>query len=351
MTTKQLESLERPVKHKVNFTDVNYISNEELITKWLIDGWIEEKSLVCIYGERNISKSYVALTWAYLLGKGQTIYNSEIKNKARTLFIATEGRNTLKPRLKALENEYGAIENGQLYRYDDEWSFDDNKVDDLIETFGNKLDLIIIDSYSASLDDESVNSDSVTRSKLKKIKKIRDECEVTVILIAHSGKNPTKGIMGSSVLGNDIDTEIRVSGRKKPLITLTKQRNGTKEGMVMPFTPIPHIVGKDEKGEPVTNLALVFGSNQFDEFDQQILEAFRECTDDGLLQEVEKRFVKQKLENILYPSGIVPIQKRDSLRTKFNNRTNKLISSGNLLMTKKGNKIFFSERTNEKVNT
>ena len=219
----------------------------------------------------------------------------------------------------------------------------------MIDTFQKELDLIIIDSYSASLDDESVNSDSVTRSKLKKIKKIRDECEATVILIAHSGKNPTKGIMGSSVLGNDIDTEIRVSGRKKPIITLTKQRNGTKENMVMPFTSIPHIVGKDENGKPVTNLALVFGSNGFDEFDKQILEAFKECTGDGLLQEVEKRFVKQKLENILYPHGIVPHDKRDSLRTKFNNRTNKLINSGNLFMIKKGNKFFFSERTNKKV--
>ena len=348
MTTEQ-NPFERPVEHKVKFTDVNYISDDELITKWLIDGWIEEQSLVCIYGERNISKSYVALTWAYLLGKGKEIHNSKVKNKARTLFIATEGKNTLKPRLKALENEYGAIDDRYLFRYDDEWSFDDNKVDDLIDTFQKELDLIIIDSYSASLDDESVNSDSVTRSKLKKIKKIRDECEATVILIAHSGKNPTKGIMGSSVLGNDIDTEIRVSGRKKPIITLTKQRNGTKENMVMPFTPIPHIVGKDENGKSVTNLALVFGLNDFDEFDKQILEAFKECTGDGLLQEVEKRFVKQKLENILYPHGIVPHDKRDSLRTKFNNRTNKLISSGNLFMTKKGNKFFFSERTNKKV--
>ena len=348
MTTEH-EPFEKPIEPKVKYTDVNDISDDELITKWLIDGWIEEQSLVCIYGERNISKSYVALTWAYLLAQGKAIHNCEVKNKAKTLLIYTEGRNTLKPRLKALEIQYGAIDYRQLIRYDEEWSFDDNKVDDLIDYFKKHFDLIIIDSYSASLDDESVNSDAVTRSKLKKIKKIRDECEATVILIAHSGKNPTKGIMGSSVLGNDIDTEIRVSGKKKPIITLTKQRNGTKESMVMPFIPLPHIIGEDEKGKPVFNLALIFGSNDFDEFDRQILEAYKECSDNGLLEEVEKGFVKKKLENILYPSGIVPIHKRDSLRTKFNNRTNKLIRSGNLFKNKKGNKIYFSERANEKV--
>ncbi len=355
MKTKTEHSpFEREVERKINVVDIVELGDENLQTKWLIEGWLEEESLACLYGERHIHKSYVALTWCHLLAQASHIDNRnarvDISRSIRSLYIATEGSKTIRPRYEALKTKYGESPEKTFFVYQDEWNWTDEHINLFCEEYvAGSFQLIVIDSLSQSLDDQSVNSDAAMRSILNQVKKLRDKLKTTVLLIAHSGKNPTKGIMGSSVLGNDIDTEIRVSGKKKHSVTLTKQRNGSKEDKQLSFEPFPIHLGKDNKGKPITNLYIEFGDHILDDFDKQILAALKKCTAGGFETEVKKAEIKDTLQEILYPSGIVSKKNKDALRTKFNNRTNSMVRSGLLEKTVKDRIIYFSERTNEKV--
>ena len=60
MKTKTEHSpFERKVERKINVVDINELGDENLQTKWLIEGWLEEESLACLYGERPVSYTHL----------------------------------------------------------------------------------------------------------------------------------------------------------------------------------------------------------------------------------------------------------------------------------------------------
>ena len=227
------------IKEIFKFEDIKKYSTDTKKVDWLIEDWIEKNTIVFMYGKSNQYKSYVALSFAYHLATGKKIDSFEI-NQSKVLFVATEGLNTLSNRYKALEQTYGEVPNKSLGLYTGKtFSWDSDFIDEFIKTIKpSDFGLVIIDSLSASLTNETLNSDAVVRNVISQIKRIRDEANTTVMVVAHTGKNVSKGMMGSAVLRNDVDTEIKVDGVKK-LITLTKQRNGAKDNMNLKFMPLP----------------------------------------------------------------------------------------------------------------
>ena len=323
-------------KNDFNIEDIKTFSDKSESTEWIIKDWIEKNTIVFMYGKSNQYKSYVALSFAYHLATGKNIDSFEIK-QSKVLFVATEGLNTLPNRYKALEQTYGEVPNKSLGIYTGKtFSWDNDFIDEFIKVIKpSEFSLVIIDSLSASLTNETLNSDSVVRNVISQIKRIRDEANTTVMVVAHTGKNVSKGMMGSAVLRNDVDTEIKVDGVKK-LISLTKQRNGAKDNMNLKFMPLP--INLDNG----SNLYLDFDSKNvaLDDEQRKILEAFKHLNQDR----VQKKELKKAFENILYPSGIVPRSERDNLRTKFNRKTNSLVCSHIFYETKIDKDIWYSEQ-------
>ena len=326
-------------KNDFNLEDIRTFSDKSESTEWLIKDWIEKNTIAFMYGKSNQYKSYVALSFAYHLATGKKIDSFEI-DQSKVLFIATEGLNTLPNRYKALEQTYGEVPYRTLGIYTGRpFSWDSDFIDEFITRIFGNFDFVIIDSLSASLTNETLNSDAVVRNVISQIKKIRDKANTTVMVVAHTGKNVSKGMMGSAVLRNDVDTEIKVDGVKK-LITLTKQRNGAKDNMNLKFMPLP--INLDNG----SNLYLDFDSKNvaLDDDQRKILEAFKHLNQDR----VQKKELKKAFENILYPTGIVPRSERDSLRTKFNRKTNNLVCSHIFYETKIDKDIWYSEQPFDK---
>ena len=329
-------------KNDFNIEDIKTYSEKSKSTEWLIEDWIEKNTIAFMYGKSNQYKSYVALTIAYHLATGKKLDHFDVNaNHQRVLFVATEGLNTLANRYKALEQTYGEVPSKTFGLYTGKtFCWEDEYINEFIKTIRpSEFGLVIIDSLSASLTNETLNSDSVVRNVISQIKKIRDKAKTTVLVVAHTGKNVSKGMMGSAVLRNDVDTEIKVDGVKK-LITLTKQRNGSKDNMVLKFMPLP--INLDNG----SNLYLDFDSKNvgLDDEQRKILEAFKHLNQDR----VQKKELKKAFENILYPSGIVPRSERDNLRTKFNRKTNSLVCSHIFYETKIDKDIWYSEQPFDK---
>ena len=329
---------------KIEFEDFYKIGKKPIDTKWLIDGWLEEESIAFIYGNKNEYKSYIALTWAFHIHQEMDIGEYKVtNNKKHIIYIATEGGNTLPNRFNALKEAYKAERGnkGALFTLKGE-SFNWN--DDYINAFCEKLEgqgvgLVIIDSLSASLGNETLNSDAVVRKVFNGIKQIRDRVNTTVLIVAHTGKDTSRDMMGSAVLINDADTAIKVNGATKKLISLKKQRNASKEQKNIVFAPFPTIL---ENGEG--NLYINFDKSKLglDQTESLILQAYRSFETKGW---VAKKEVKRVYESYLYPSGIVPKKERDSLRSEFNRKANNLKNSEHLFeMIQRGAYYYCEEK-------
>ena len=314
----------------IEFESFYKIGSEPIDTKWLIDGWLEEESIAFIYGNKNEYKSYIALTWAFHLHQGMDIGEYKVnKDPKHILFVATEGRNTLANRFNALKEAYKqegteTFHNTLYLSKGESFNWDEDYINAFCELYNVDISLVIIDSLSASLGNETLNSDAVVRKVFNGIKKIRDSYKATVLIVAHTGKDTSRDMMGSAVLINDADTAIKVNGSKKKLISLKKQRNASKDQKNIVFAPFPT---KLENGE--YNLYINFDKSKLGlgETESLILKAYRSFETTGW---VAKKEVKRVYESYLYPSGIVPKKERDSLRSEFNRKANNLKNSEHL---------------------
>jgi len=324
-------------KENFKLEDIKKYSVKSKKTEWLIEDWIEKNTIAFMYGKSNQYKSYVALSFAYHLAIGHNINKYKVQDDpCRVVFVATEGLNTLANRYKALELNHGEVPDSSLFLYTGEaFSWEDEFIDEFIKSLGFSCNFVIIDSLSASLTNETLNSDAVVRNVITQIKKIRDKARVTVMVVAHTGKNVSKGMMGSAVLRNDVDTEIRVDGTRK-IITLTKQRNGSKDDMYIKFMPLP------VRLENESNLFLDFKSKdiELDDLSRKMLQAYKDLNQEIVL----KADWRKAWLNIVEPSGILSKKKSDSYKTKFNNRFKKFVHSNTFYMKEEGRDYWISER-------
>ena len=325
------------IKKIFKFEDIKKYSADTKKVDWLIEDWIEKNTIVFMYGKSNQYKSYVALSFAYHLAIGLDINKYKVQNEpCRVIFIATEGLNTLANRYKALELEHGEVPDSSLYLYTGQaFSWEDQFIDELIKQLRFNCDFLIIDSLSASLTNETLNSDAVVRNVISQIKRIRDEANTTVMVVAHTGKNVSKGMMGSAVLRNDVDTEIRVDGTRK-IISLTKQRNGSKDDMYIKFMPLPIRLEHD------SNLFLDFGTKnvELDDLARKMLQAFKDLNQEVVL----KADWKKAWLNIVEPSGIISEKETNNYKSKFNTRYKNFVRSNTFYVKQEGRDYWISER-------
>ena len=98
--------------------------------------------------------------------------------------------------------------------------------------------LIIIDTLSQSIGKNSINDDGAIRTAIKNLKRMIDggNGRFSILVIAHaSKKNPSKGIMGSSLQHNDFPTVLKVKKTKSGTSLVREKMKSKAEGTSIPF--------------------------------------------------------------------------------------------------------------------
>ena len=113
----------------------------------------------------------------------------------------------------------------------------------------NIIKLIVIDTLSQSIGGNSINDDSAIRKSIRNLKKwIRGgKDKFSILVIAHaSKKNPSKGIMGSSLQHNDFPTVLKVKKTKSGLCLYREKIKCSAEGSSIPFKMRSILVDNEE---------------------------------------------------------------------------------------------------------
>ena len=206
-------------------------------TKWMIKNRIAKNQLTMFVGGKGTGKTFTGLALASIMATGNQCLGE--CQPSRVLYLMLEGHDTLRLRYEAIKNEYN---NGEpidnLFAFWEVFDIcDKDAVKHLIyQCKEAEIEYVFIDTYSRAINNGDTSDERLARS-------VRTSLDMFcisglgVMLIHHTGKDVSKGAMGSSVLENDASWILRLTkhatNQKTRLIKLDKTKDHC-EGEVIP---------------------------------------------------------------------------------------------------------------------
>lgn len=287
---------------------------------------INQGSLVAVYGQSNIGKSFVTLDMAGHIAIGRDWAGFKLKERGSVLVVAGEAGGTYDARTSALKRRLGLPEDiGErefpLVIYDDYIDLlGDPKVHGICEGVleliaqqgflredtGLECKLIVVDTLSSVFGGGNENSSEDMGRFVSNMLQLVKMTGCTVVIVHHSGKDQSAGLRGHSKLIGGIDTslEVRMSvvgGRERREIVSKKQRD-TKIGDAIEFNLNYVELGLDDDGDIIDSCNILLKTDS--EFESVIPDKLEQLTE-GQLAMYNAIFVCDKLNtrNILNVNG------------------------------------------------
>lgn len=206
--------------------------------RWLVPGLLVEDSVAAIYGAPESGKSFLALDIAMAVAGGVDWHGRRVTDGG-VLYVAAEGASGLGKRVRAWEIHRGIdvgkfplwLDHGEINLAAERDGGVRAFVSDVVEELG-PLRLVVIDTLNQTAAGADENSAKDMGRYIASMKRIRDETGATVVVVHHSGKDPGKGMRGSSSLLGAMDTTVEVIRDKEMraiTVTVHKQKDAERE--------------------------------------------------------------------------------------------------------------------------
>lgn len=232
----------------------------ELDRPYIIKHLLNTASFAVLFGQSGAGKSNIAVSLAVAVSLGKPFFG-HLTTRGAVLYLAGEGANGLTDRFWATCHENGLPTDipvavvRQAVVLDTEGIPDPKRVIETVFALESKTDekcrLIVIDTLARSMAGDENSSQDMGRF-VRSCEQIGSATGATILVIHHSGKDPTKGARGSSVLRGAVDTELLVEGLGNPRrFSATKQRD-LPLSVAWQFELKSVVLGTDRDNETVT---------------------------------------------------------------------------------------------------
>ena len=200
---------------------------------WLVEGILESGTLSMIYGEPASGKSFLALDLAASVATGRA-WNGFNVSQGGALIFAGEGKSGLTRRARAWSiSKSLPLENQPLYLSSGPIDLSEKSSLELIQqeileiAERGGVEVAVIETFSRHFGGEE-NSATDMASFVRTLDTLRQQFEMAIILVHHTGKDSTRGARGSSALRAAVDMEMVVLKKKNSIISVqnTKQKDG-----------------------------------------------------------------------------------------------------------------------------
>ena len=315
------------------------LTKKENIEEWLIKNLIGMGEIAIMYAPPDHHKTGMALkiameviTGGMDMGKSQTgkvlFYNLDTP----VLKMDTRAKALMENSYLDHLDQIGLnldIREHDINLTDNHWA----KRDSLVITWkdlgihhrNDGFKLIIIDTLSKVLVGAGVNDDAIIRKVIFNLREIirGAKNKLSILLIHHSGKDARKGMMGSSILLNDVSTVLRIKKKKDAFELYREKHKSAFKGKAIPFK-FRSVLTRYQDNQ-YDSLYIDIGST-LDELSAEIVSQFNE----GL----SKKKIKEN--TLLLGLGNTTTDK--SFGVVFNRRWKTLIDTGFISEKETGNK-------------
>ena len=218
---------------------------------WVVRGVLPRAELAVIYGESGCGKSFLALDLCAAITRGIT-WREKRTTPGRVIYVCAEGAGGFKSRLRAYAKGHRVALGDLPDVIADAPNMLEAKdaalITSSVEKWG-KVDVVVIDTLSATTPGGNENSGEDMGRVLSHCKSLHRKTGALVVLIHHSGKDATKGARGWSGLRAAADAEIEITRHGDfRTATVTKMKDGD-DGAAWPFKLKPLTLGVDQFGE------------------------------------------------------------------------------------------------------
>ena len=197
---------------KLTLEPISSILNTKYQSNWLVENFIEKKSLCMIFGEPSTCKSFMAMELAYCIGFGIDWYGNPV-SKGEVIYIAGEGASGMQKRFEALTVKYGSSPHGIYVSSKPVEMINPNSVQEvlgIIKQLGIKPSLIIIDTLHRNFGEGDENSSRDVGVFVKHMDELKNATDAAILVIHHSGHGEKAHSRGSSAIRASLDSEYQL---------------------------------------------------------------------------------------------------------------------------------------------
>ena len=235
----------------------------------LVEDLFPRVGLGTIYGPSTAGKTFVALDWMAAIATGSPLFGRDTE-PVGVLYLAFEGFYGIKKRIHGIKQEKG-LSAVALELVDAPWTLSEpqdwapmrqhiNAARERLEATGYAMGIIIVDTITAAYAGMDANSQAEVTKALRQLKRLAMDTQCLVLVIGHTGKDTTRGMVGSFAYKSESDTFIELRTEKddendtvkRRSIYIEKVKDGPSDFTLSDYALIEVRIGTKPNGKPIT---------------------------------------------------------------------------------------------------
>ncbi|CAG9273335.1 Putative helicase [Paraburkholderia unamae] len=252
--------LEKPRRPELR---IRVLAAHELLAappmQWLVHGVLPREGLATLYGAPGSGKSFLVLDLCCALAAGRDEWFGYRVGAAPVTYCVLEGRGGMGQRLRAWQEHQGSGPPERLRFVAQELDLrsDVAELAEAIVVAGGARGLVVIDTLAHSMGAFDENAPADMTELVSRCGELQRLTGGAVLLVHHSGKDPTKGERGHSALRGALDASIEVvrdgSARRW---RVSKAKDGA-DGCEAHFALREQAFGTDDYGDELSSCVVV----------------------------------------------------------------------------------------------
>jgi len=231
---------------------------------YIVDGLIENDSLVEVFGNSGSGKSFFSLDIAACVATGRLFHGREVKRGA-VIYVAGEGYNGLRRRLTAWEKHcQTSLEGAPLFISKASAQLLDTAsaaavttaVDEIAAREGRPA-MIIIDTLARNFGPGDENATRDMSAFVAAVDQLKGRYSCSALLIHHTGHSDKDRGRGSAALKAALDAEFRLERKDEKIDVIATKMKDAPMPPTLSFKFESVNLGIDKDGNPISSVVLV----------------------------------------------------------------------------------------------
>lgn len=227
---------------------------------YLVRGILPRRGVAAIYGPPASGKTFLGMDLVFNLACDMPFWFCIPIKMAPVAYVPLEGHGGIKKRIKAWQRHNGVDLGDRVQIWDEPFRLDNQSdIDALAQEAVVQLGkgcVIVIDTLAQAMAGFDENSSAEMGAAIAGTQRLASQVEGLVILIHHSGKDPTKGMRGHSSLLGALDASIEVSAKASGRSWNVRKSKDGEAGQEYAFDLVSYDLGNDVEGAPVRSCAV-----------------------------------------------------------------------------------------------